>query len=512
MGKIYRPTIPIKKGRIENTMDKALIIILIVILFAIICSLTFSYTSFSKSVDELASGEYIVEDDENKMPSNIQITEDGRLLIKGQEVFKDKPLDEYSVNDFMSIGISIFNENVFSIGERNEAVFKLKDVALWGTVILFVYWVALLFIYEKESNIKTITQITDEEIFKKYNPLIMGCIEGNRNVMHRDIIAVLFGLINKKIIELKIVPDNENTSKYKYLLIRNKTNEANIPMDEIEKYVHCIAFGDPGYAADEIELISFVEQFSEREDRGKLMKQLQKLAKAELNKLGANKNKVPLITRIFNIGIFLTSLALFLSVIWQSIFHLEITTVDIVLLHFAVMFIGFFIPILILLVYSAIIFFIQTSKIMKRIADKFADKRVVAVTTLVVAILSLLIYLTFKFSITTAIIPYELLICMAFLIIKTDNLLLKNDVEIMADYNRMKMLKERVKEYSTLDKREIENIKLWDFYMTSAVAFGIARKAIVQSDVDMKFERVDKGYLVDLVIDVLEAFIEVNLQ
>ena len=311
MGKIYRPTIPIKKGRIENTMDKALIIILILILFAIICSLTFSYTSFSKSVDELASGEYIVENDENKMPSNIQITEDGRLLIKGQEVFKDKPLDEYSVNDFMSVGISIFNENVFSIGERNEAVFKLKDVALWGTVILFVYWVALLFIYEKESNITTITQITDEEIFKKYNPLIMGCIEGNRNVMHRDIIAVLFGLINKKIIELKIVPDNENTSKYKYLLIRNKTNEANIPMDEIEKYVHCIAFGDPGYAADEIELISFVEQFSEREDRGKLMKQLQKLAKAELNKLGANKNKVPLITRIFNIGIFLTSLALF---------------------------------------------------------------------------------------------------------------------------------------------------------------------------------------------------------
>ena len=131
---------------------------------------------------------------------------------------------------------------------------------------------------------------------------------------------------------------------------------------------------------------------------------------------------------------------------------------------------------------------------------------------IVVAILSLLIYLTFKFSITTAIIPYELLICMAFLIIKTDNLLLKNDAEIMADYNRIKMLKERVKEYSTLDKREIENIKLWDFYMTSAVAFGVARKAIVQSDVDMKFERVDKGYLVDLVIDVLEAFIEVNLQ
>lgn len=512
MGKLYRPTIPIKKGRIENTMDKALIIILIVILFMIICSLTFSYTSFSKTVDELNSGEYEIEDDENKKPSNIQITEEGKLLIKGQEVFKDKPMGEYTVKDFMSVGISLFDENVMSIGEQNEAVFKLKDIALWGTGILFIYWVALLFIYEKEANITTVTQITDEEIFKKYNPLIMGCIEGNRNVMHRDIIAVLFGLVNKKIIELKIVQDNENKSKYKYLLVRNKTNEANIPMDEIEKYVHCIAFGDPGYAADEIELLNFVEQFSERNDRGKLMKQLQKLAKAELNKLGANKNKVPLITRIFNIGVFIASLSLFLSVIWQSIFHLEVTTIDIVVLHFTVMFIGFFIPILIILMYSAIVFFIQTSKIMKRVADKFADKRVAVITILVVAILSLLIYLTFKFSITTAIIPYELLICMAFLIIKTDNMLLKNDVEIMADYNRMKILKERVKEYSTLDKKEIENIKLWDFYMTSAVAFGVARKAIVQSDVDMKFERIDKGYLVDLVIDVLEAFIEVNLQ
>ena len=72
------------------------------------------------------------------------------------------------------------------------------------------------------------------------------------------------------------------------------------------------------------------------------------------------------------------------------------------------------------------------------------------------------------------------------------------------------MSKERVKEYTILEQREIENIKLWEFYMTSAVAFGVARKAIIQTGDDIKFERIDKGYLLDLIIDVVEGFMQVN--
>ena len=132
MGKLYRPNIPIKKGKIENTMDKAMIIALIVLGLIIIGILTLSYKEYAKTYDKLFNGEY-AEDGGSSLSANIQITDNAEILVNGKKAFSDKPLEEYTAKDMMAVGFSIFDSNVIDIGNRNGTIFKLKNIALWGS-------------------------------------------------------------------------------------------------------------------------------------------------------------------------------------------------------------------------------------------------------------------------------------------------------------------------------------------------------------------------------------------
>lgn len=66
------------------------------------------------------------------------------------------------------------------------------------------------------------------------------------------------------------------------------------------------------------------------------------------------------------------------------------------------------------------------------------------------------------------------------LIVRTDNLMLKNNKEVLNDYFNLKAIKERIEDYTLLKDRNIEQIKLWDEYLTYAVAFGISSKIVNQ--------------------------------
>ena len=69
-------------------------------------------------------------------------------------------------------------------------------------------------------------------MFEKYNPLIAGCIQGNREILSRDILAVILGLINKKIIKLEFLTNSTQTKDaYKYYIEKNPEKENE--MDEI---------------------------------------------------------------------------------------------------------------------------------------------------------------------------------------------------------------------------------------------------------------------------------------
>lgn len=84
-------------------------------------------------------------------------------------------------------------EGIYKNNEKKQR-FTIKVLLL--AIALFIYWVILIFVYEKDK--KYVTAYTGEdELFKKYNPLIAGCIQGSRDVLAKDIIAVILNLIDK---------------------------------------------------------------------------------------------------------------------------------------------------------------------------------------------------------------------------------------------------------------------------------------------------------------------------
>ena len=92
---------------------------------------------------------------------------------------------------------------LFKIMQEEEGIYKNNEKkqrfttkVLLLAIALFIYWVILIFVYEKDK--KYVTAYTGEdELFKKYNPLIAACIQGSRDVLARDIIAVILNLIDK---------------------------------------------------------------------------------------------------------------------------------------------------------------------------------------------------------------------------------------------------------------------------------------------------------------------------
>ena len=107
-----------------------------------------------------------------------------------------------------------------------------KNIYLFA-LALIIYWVILLIIYEKDKKIELV-QVNDEELFQKYNPMVAGCLQGSRDILARDIIAVILNLIENKHINLEI--KKINSESYGYYL--TKVPEKENMMDEIETIIY----------------------------------------------------------------------------------------------------------------------------------------------------------------------------------------------------------------------------------------------------------------------------------
>ena len=55
---------------------------------------------------------------------------------------------------------------------KKSYTFKIIIIA----ICLLVYWIILMLIYEKDKKY-ILDYVDDEELFKKYNPMIAGCIQ-----------------------------------------------------------------------------------------------------------------------------------------------------------------------------------------------------------------------------------------------------------------------------------------------------------------------------------------------
>ena len=92
-----------------------------------------------------------------------------------------------------------FVRNVFSANTGINQIEFLKNnvIIIVVSAILLVYWITLLLLYEREQ-VSGYKIVEDDKLFEKYNPMIAACIAQNRNVMCRDVIAVVLNLIHKE--------------------------------------------------------------------------------------------------------------------------------------------------------------------------------------------------------------------------------------------------------------------------------------------------------------------------
>ena len=213
-------------------------------------------------------------------------------------------------------------------------------------------------------------------------------------------------------------------------------------MDEIEKYIYHWLFGDK----TSIDFAERLKELPKEDDANKKFKQLSKMAKAKLNRVGANVSKVPMAVRVFNP---------------EAIKGISIEIIEVFLLCF---------PMLLGILYIPIYLMICTRHRVNKAIRKFTGQKVVTTTVTIVLIFFVVMLITLLFgeSLRFLIID-ELLISISLIIMLTDNLMLKNESI---------MIKDKLEDDTLFKDRDVEQVTLWEKYLAYAVAFGVADKII----------------------------------
>lgn len=335
----------------------------------------------------------------------------------------------------------------------------LNKLILFLSVSLIIYWIIILLIFERDKKYK-VSNINEEELFEKYNPLIAGCIQGNRDILSRDIIAVILNLINKGNIRLTIKGDVNEKSLYNYIV--EKVPEKENEMDEIELLIYKWLF-----TGEKETLIERLQEMPKVQNANFKFKELDGLAKKELKKLGANKTSVPNIIKAINV-------MLLCGAIFLVVYHIKSIKFDEKILPLMILapIIFALIPLIPKLVMNI------TVKIRHLITNNIQNAQKITTTSISIIIISLLIMaITYWILKIPELIADELLISVTILIVITDDLMLKNNVNMIEDYSRLNCLKEKL-ENTLLNEKDIGQIYLWNEYLAYAVSFGIGKKII----------------------------------
>ncbi len=351
--------------------------------------------------------------------------------------------------------------------KEQKNAFTIKIIIF--AICLLIYWIILLCVFEKDKKYKLVN-VEDDELFEKYNPMIAGCIQGSRNILARDIIAVILNLINKKIIKLDLYDALGGTVKYNYLIAKN--TELENQMDEIEKYIYTWVFD----GKETINLQERLTQMPKEKEANKKFKELNEIVEKDLANIKANETKVPMCIRGFNIFLFIISL---LSIYKHILFNgFEVYNSDLsntLLVMFIIYGIAF-LPLFMGILYVPINLIVIIRHKINKSVQKITGQKVVTTTISLLVLFGVIILLTYIFSTHKYIVADEILICIATIIILTDNLMMKNNPIMIEDYSKLNMLKNKIEEYTLMEDRDIEQVVLWEKYLSYAVSFGIANK------------------------------------
>lgn len=192
--------------------------------------------------------------------------------------------------------------------------------------------------------------------------------------------------------------------------------------------------------------------------------------------MGANKQKVPAFLRAFNVVLFIISIVVTVIHIQYNGFNIYMPEKITSYLGIIFIFCLSMFPIImgIILIFLKIIIGVRHK--VNKVTQKYTGKRIVTTTIAILLIEMLLIVVTNILKIDKYIIADQLLLCIALIIMLTDNLMLKNDPIMIEDFSKLNALKDKIQDYTLINEKDIEQITLWERYLTYAISFGIAEK------------------------------------
>lgn len=384
--------------------------------------------------------------------------------------------EKYQQKSINIFGLTIwYQDKIYFNGENDVVTQEQKDtnnILVGGfCVFLIIYWIVLLFLFEREETYNyTYENIDDMKILKKYNPMMAGCLVDNREVLARDVTAVVLNLIQKDVLHMKMRPKNDGKENYNYMISRNKQASIN-DLDEIEKYVLNWLFGY--YEQEEIDLIEKLKEISKRKDFLKHLKKLNVITQNKLNKIGANIKSVPKFIRIANILLLIIVSIIAVIHIMNNGLDIHIYGTTIYVIAFIAAGVILILPLIAFIIHMILLIIVLLKKLIKSQVAKYSGKKIVSMSLLI------LIFMAIFIGIVYIIVPNKyicldiFMIGMAILIVRTDNLMTKHSKEILNDYYSLQKIKYKIAEYSLIKDEQINYIKLWDEYLIYAVAFGI---------------------------------------
>jgi len=431
------------------------------------------------------------------------------LKIRAINVEEDEVYKERTIN-ILGFEITFQDKEYFS-GENSTLTNEEKETN--NTIVkifcgfLVIYWIALLIIFEREDAFESSYENSDDiKTLKKYNPLIAGCLVDNREVLARDVTAVILGLVQKKVINMKIVPKEDGKETYKYIISENRNS--NVQLDETEKYVLNWVFGF--YEQDEIELVEKLKEISSRKDFFKKLRELNGIAQSKLNKIGANINKIPLFLRIANI--FLIVISIMISVIHVTNNGLDIHIYETTIFLALVVLLGVIVilPIIALIIHIVLLLTVLIKKAIKIQTKKYSGKQIVTTSALILIGILTLIGIIYNIIPNKYICLDIFMIGMSILIVRTDNLMTKHNQEIMKDYYALQEIKNRIEEYTLIEEKGINYINLWEEYLVYAIAFGIPLEILDKlRDTSKEDENIEYLLKADSLYYICKAYLEV---
>ena len=356
---------------------------------------------------------------------------------------------------------------------------KNNDIAICTFIVFLIgYWIFLLLRFEKEKYI-TYEVCDDLEILHKYNPLLAGCIVDNREVLSRDLLAVLINLINKEVINLEAVPlqytgnSVDQNKKYKYILTRVKENEHK--MDRIEAYIHGIFFNHSYNNGNKIRLDETLEELNKDRTLNNKVKHINNIATEELHKIGANIRTVPVALQILNYFLLFVSILLGIFHFVNNSLFIRIDGSTIFVVIVILLFLIFCLPLIVLAFQMFLLLINYIKRLINKVNERYSAQKILSTSIAIWLLIITLIIVSYIFFKDYVMVLDILIIGLAFLIVRTDHLMTKNNDNILSDYYNLNNIKHRIEEYSLLDEKNVQFITLWEEYLAYAISFGFSK-------------------------------------